>query len=184
MLKVIKYTFDFINDHIIERAILKTVSLDAIFLFQLLIEITHEIGQQTADGSTALHLACQYGRIARLKALIGKGIPVNAVTNQGATALHIASRYGHELIVKHLLSAGADASLYLFSDHLFHSLETFIFTTEKYLSGARSTIMEIVTPGYTYINIFSINFQENQIWFNCSAFCCISRLCGRCTNAL
>ncbi|VIO88614.1 ankyrin repeat domain protein 28, putative [Brugia malayi] len=77
----------------------------------LLIEVTHEIGYQSTDGSTALHFACQYGRIARSKSLIAKDIPVNAATIQGVTPLHMASRHGHDLIVKHLLGAGADCSL-------------------------------------------------------------------------
>ncbi|MCP9263408.1 hypothetical protein DINM_006210 [Dirofilaria immitis] len=77
----------------------------------LLIEVTHNIGCQTSDGSTALHFACEYGRIARSKSLIAKGVSVNATTNQGITALHMASRHGHDLIVKHLLAAGADYNI-------------------------------------------------------------------------
>lgn len=85
--------------------------------------MTHDIGYQTADRNTALHFACQYGRIARLKSLIAKGAPVNTMTNQGVTPLHISSRHGHDLIVKHLLGAGADCSLYFtFSNHLSHFL--------------------------------------------------------------
>lgn len=71
----------------------------------------NDVGYKAADGSTALHFACEYGRIARAKSLIGKGVPVNAVTTLGITPLHMASRHGHDLIVKHLLAAGADYTL-------------------------------------------------------------------------
>ncbi|EFO20169.2 hypothetical protein LOAG_08321 [Loa loa] len=102
---IASYSDGFIPLHIAAGFTEGTLSCD------LLIEVTHEIGYQTADGSTALHFACQYGRISRSKSLIAKGAPINAATNQGVTALHMASRHGHDLIVKHLLGAGADCSL-------------------------------------------------------------------------
>ncbi|KAL3989492.1 Ankyrin repeats (3 copies) family protein [Acanthocheilonema viteae] len=102
---IASYSNGFIPLHIAAGFTEGTLSCD------LLIEVTHDIGYQTADGNTALHFACQFGRIARSKSLIAKGVPVNAVTNQGVSALHMASRHGYDLIVKHLLGAGADCNL-------------------------------------------------------------------------
>uniref|UniRef100_A0A183EII6 ANK_REP_REGION domain-containing protein n=1 Tax=Gongylonema pulchrum TaxID=637853 RepID=A0A183EII6_9BILA len=84
----------------------------------LLLEVMNDVNSRSADGSTALHFACEYGRIARAKALIAKGIPVDAATStHGVTALHMASRHGHDLIVKHLLVAGAQCNLKTKSGH-------------------------------------------------------------------
>uniref|UniRef100_A0A8R1XRX1 ANK_REP_REGION domain-containing protein n=1 Tax=Onchocerca volvulus TaxID=6282 RepID=A0A8R1XRX1_ONCVO len=130
----------------------------------LLIEVTHDIGYQTTDGSTALHFACEYGRIARLKSLIAKGVSVNAATNQGITALHMASRHGHDLIVKHLLGAGADYNMKtksgLTSLHFaaFHGYVTVARTLYK--SGAK--IEEVDGIGRTALHIATQSASSNS----------------------
>lgn len=70
-----------------------------------------DINYRALDGSTALHFAAEYGRIARIKSLVARGAQIDATTKYGVTAMHIAARHGHDLIVKHLLNSGANPDL-------------------------------------------------------------------------
>ncbi|VDN05740.1 unnamed protein product [Thelazia callipaeda] len=107
---------------------------------ELLLDVTRNLADQSADGSTALHFACEHGRIARTKILLARRVPVNIFTEHGLTPLHMACRHGHDLIVKHLLAAGADCNLKtktgLTAVHLaaFHGHVSVIRTL--YLNGA------------------------------------------------
>uniref|UniRef100_A0A915Q4H6 Uncharacterized protein n=1 Tax=Setaria digitata TaxID=48799 RepID=A0A915Q4H6_9BILA len=152
------YNNGFIPLHIAAGFTEGTLSCD------LLIEVTHDIGYQAADGSTALHFACEYGRIARTKSLIAKGIPVNAVTSCGITALHMASRHGHDLIVKHLLTAGADCNIKTKSGltalHLaaFHGYVVVVRTLHN--NGA--SIEEVDRIGRTALHIATQSASSNS----------------------
>ena len=61
------------------------------------------------DGSP-LHIACQYGHEAVVKALVDAGANVNTVNKHGWAPLHIACQYGHEAVVKALVDAGANVN--------------------------------------------------------------------------
>ena len=59
------------------------------------------------DGSTALHIACQEGRLEIVKCLIENGAMVNAKEYNGSTPLLIAAHEGRLEIVKYLIENGA-----------------------------------------------------------------------------
>lgn len=86
-------------------------SICSIFAFQLLLKAGCNIAQRSGDGSTALHYACEFGRIARTKMLVDRGAPVNAVNEEGISPLHVAARFGHDIIARFLIESGADLDL-------------------------------------------------------------------------
>lgn len=63
------------------------------------------------DGWTALHLACFWGHVECVKALLGAGAVVDLADIEGRTALHMACLYGEAASVQLLLDANADTSL-------------------------------------------------------------------------
>ncbi len=67
----------------------------------------------SADGFTALALACYFGQAATLKMLIEAGADVNAISQNGANLrpLHGAVAGSHTEVVSILLSAGADPNV-------------------------------------------------------------------------
>uniref|UniRef100_A0A9J2PCU4 Ion transport domain-containing protein n=1 Tax=Ascaris lumbricoides TaxID=6252 RepID=A0A9J2PCU4_ASCLU len=78
---------------------------------ELLLKAGCNIAQRSGDGSTALHYACEFGRIARTKMLVDRGAPVNAVNEEGISPLHVAARFGHDIIARFLIESGADLDL-------------------------------------------------------------------------
>uniref|UniRef100_A0A183U7Q2 ANK_REP_REGION domain-containing protein n=1 Tax=Toxocara canis TaxID=6265 RepID=A0A183U7Q2_TOXCA len=78
---------------------------------ELLLKAGCNVGQRSADGSTALHYACEFGRIARTKMLVEKGASVNELNADGISPLHVAARFGHDIITKFLLDSGANVNL-------------------------------------------------------------------------
>jgi len=59
------------------------------------------------SGKTPLHCACERGRLAVARALLGAGAAVGETDASGATALHWASRAGASDVAAALLEAGA-----------------------------------------------------------------------------
>lgn len=55
--------------------------------------------------------AARKGDVAAVKALLDKGVDVNAKTNYGATALSYASDKGHTELIKLLIARGADVNV-------------------------------------------------------------------------
>ncbi len=60
--------------------------------------------------AVALLAAAREGRLSVVEQLIGKGIPVNTVTEEGRTALSEAAREGREAVVDYLLTHGAEVN--------------------------------------------------------------------------
>ncbi|VDN31722.1 unnamed protein product [Gongylonema pulchrum] len=69
----------------------------------------NDVNSRSADGSTALHFACEYGRIARAKALIAKDFFFKK-TKSGHTPLHLAALHGYVNVVRTLCNNGADVN--------------------------------------------------------------------------
>eukprot|EP00042_Codosiga_hollandica_P053210 m.691609 g.691609 ORF g.691609 m.691609 type:complete len:1015 (-) comp58643_c0_seq1:413-3457(-) len=65
---------------------------------------------RSADGTTALHLASQYGHLRCAEALLGL-TGVDVTNNEHQTALHLACFTGHEEIVHVLFEKGADCNI-------------------------------------------------------------------------
>ncbi|MHC4538369.1 MAG: ankyrin repeat domain-containing protein [Planctomycetota bacterium] len=61
-------------------------------------------------GDAIIYFAASRGDMAKIEALVRKGIDVNAADAQGGTALHYAAQEGHKDVVKFLLSQGADGN--------------------------------------------------------------------------
>ncbi|KAK5455177.1 hypothetical protein LTS15_005897 [Exophiala xenobiotica] len=70
---------------------------------------SHQEAAHVADeGKTALHLACESGRIHVARCLLELGADVNSADDQGRTGLHYAVRNGCLELVAVLLERGAD----------------------------------------------------------------------------
>ncbi|MHC4463099.1 MAG: ankyrin repeat domain-containing protein [Planctomycetota bacterium] len=59
-------------------------------------------------GDAIIYFAASRGDVAKIEALVRKGIDVNAADAQGCTALHYAAQEGHKEVVELLLSKGAN----------------------------------------------------------------------------
>jgi hypothetical protein len=66
-----------------------------------------DVNSHDADGTTALHKACQYGRMEIVQTLCAAGADPNATGLSGRTPLHEACQFGAEMCVRDLLLAGA-----------------------------------------------------------------------------
>ena len=58
--------------------------------------------------ATALHRACEKGRLQMVILLVGKGASIHLVNNGLKTPLHVACRHGHTDVCIFLLDRGAD----------------------------------------------------------------------------
>jgi ankyrin repeat protein len=69
-----------------------------------------EAGENIKTYQERLRLAARDGMVEEARALIGKGVDVNAPVDPvaGYIPLHLAVKYGHEAIVRLLLDSGAD----------------------------------------------------------------------------
>jgi ankyrin repeat protein len=59
------------------------------------------------DGTTPLHIACNYNNIEVVKLLLQQQIDVNLKNTDGDTPLSIAIRQNHTEVIKLLVDAGA-----------------------------------------------------------------------------
>ena len=73
-----------------------------------LIDAGCHIDAKNFNGDTALHVACQHGRLEVVMALISYGANVDLKDQEGNTPLHLACQMGHDSIVKALLVFDAD----------------------------------------------------------------------------
>ena len=74
--------------------------------------------QQRRDGTTALMLAAEYGRVEIARLLLEAGADEDLQNQDGKTALMLAVESGHAEIARLLLEAGADKDL---QDQLGHT---------------------------------------------------------------
>lgn len=65
----------------------------------------------TADGSSALHIACKHGYNVLCRVLVNTGANVNIPNRWGLTPMHFACIGGYTSIVELLLSSGANLQL-------------------------------------------------------------------------
>lgn len=63
------------------------------------------------NGSTALHLAAQKGRVGCINVILDAGFDVNDSNFLGQTALHAAAEYSQKDAIQVLLARGADLSI-------------------------------------------------------------------------
>jgi len=56
--------------------------------------------KQSADGVTALHLACRYNSADVTQFLLFRQADINAADAKGRTPLHYATRRGNDLVTK------------------------------------------------------------------------------------
>jgi len=68
-------------------------------------------GLPVVPGSSALHVASEWGRFNAVGLLLSAGAEVDAADEHGRTALHVAMWRGRHSVALGLLSAGADPSL-------------------------------------------------------------------------
>ena len=74
----------------------------------MLIKRGTDVKQTINEGSTALHLACEFGHDQTVGALISRGSSVSTVGKEGYTALHWAAQNGHTGVVRMLLAHRSD----------------------------------------------------------------------------
>ncbi|KAL5017799.1 hypothetical protein ScPMuIL_003521 [Solemya velum] len=83
---------------------------DDLVAAKLLLEQS-SVDQQTEDGSTALHMACAYGKDKMAKYLIHHGANVNIKAKNGLTPLHIAAQLDEVNIAQILAENGAEVDV-------------------------------------------------------------------------
>lgn len=66
-----------------------------------------DVTAATATGTTALHVAAEWGHTAAAQVFVDAGADVGAADSEGSTALYYAAANGHADAVAVLLSAGA-----------------------------------------------------------------------------
>ncbi|KAK8000508.1 hypothetical protein PG990_013108 [Apiospora arundinis] len=71
-------------------------------------EDDHDIDNQDSQGTTALHLAAQYGHVNFLQKLLHGDVQLDLCNEKGYTALIWAGRNGHSEVTRLLLQAQAD----------------------------------------------------------------------------
>jgi ankyrin repeat protein len=79
------------------------ISATLIFTFVMSVQVQRNVNMDIWVGA-------KEGDVNAVKALIRRGIDINAEDKDGDTALMIAAYYGHAGVVKALLDAGADAN--------------------------------------------------------------------------
>lgn len=97
-----------------ELDIFEAAALGKVERLQALLACQPELARAwSADGVTALHLACFYGQEEAVECLLDAGADASAgALNQSAsTPLHEAARGGHRNIVLLLLARGADSEV-------------------------------------------------------------------------
>lgn len=72
---------------------------------------TTELTNQILPLATPLHIACYYGRMSSVMALVELGANLDLQDLSGATGLHLAVMHKHLKIVKCLIDAGADTNI-------------------------------------------------------------------------
>lgn len=77
----------------------------------LLVGAGADISATTADGTTALHLAAQWGQWDTTQRLIRHGAALDALTAIGETPLIFAAHFNQTLCSRKLVLAGADATI-------------------------------------------------------------------------
>ena len=78
-------------------------------LAQLLLEHGADVNVRNRNGSTALHLAAEYGRVEVMRVLLRHDANADAKDSQGRTPFHAAAGYGGVEVVRVLLEHGANA---------------------------------------------------------------------------
>ena len=100
-----------------------------------------DYNSKTEDGSTALHIASEFGAIQGVLKLIGMGLDVNAKNKDGATPLILAARWNKASVVRWLLKKGADVNASLGNG------ETALVRavcTEKYTRDRQYTVSHLI----------------------------------------
>ncbi|KAK7944761.1 hypothetical protein WMY93_000489 [Mugilogobius chulae] len=69
-----------------------------------------DLGVDSKDRKTPLHMTAIHGRFSRSQAIIENGAEIDCEDKNGNTPLHIAARYGHELLINTLITNRADTA--------------------------------------------------------------------------